>query len=87
LVTKQNIGGMADRGGGRVINFSSIVGEVGNFGQANYAAAKAGVIGLTKTPVREHARKNVTVHAAATGFIKSQMLQHVPEQTLEAVIN
>ncbi len=86
-VTKQFIDGMADRGWGRVINISSIVGEVGNFGQANYAAAKAGVIGLTKTLAREYARKGVTVNAIAPGFIRTRMLQDVPEKALEAVIN
>jgi 3-oxoacyl-(acyl-carrier-protein) reductase len=86
-VTKQFIDGMADRGWGRVINISSIVGEVGNFGQANYAATKAGVIGLTKTLAREYARKGVTVNAVAPGFIKTRMLQDVPEKALEAVVN
>ena len=86
-VTKQFIDGMADRGWGRVINISSIVGEVGNFGQANYSAAKAGVIGLTKTLAREYARKGVTVNAIAPGFIRTRMLQDVPEKALEAVIN
>jgi len=85
-VTKQFIDGMADRGWGRVINISSIVGEVGNFGQANYSAAKAGVIGLTKTLAREYARKGVTVNAIAPGFIRTRMLQDVPEKALEAVI-
>ena len=78
---------MADRGWGRVINISSIVGEVGNFGQANYAASKAGVIGLTKTLAREYARKGVTVNAVAPGFIRTRMLQDVPEKAIEAVIN
>lgn len=85
-VTKQFIDGMAERGWGRVINISSIVGEIGNFGQANYAAAKAGVIGLTKTLAREYARKGVTVNAIAPGFIRTRMLQDVPEKALEAVI-
>jgi 3-oxoacyl-(acyl-carrier-protein) reductase len=87
VVTKQFIDGMADHGWGRVINISSIVGELGNFGQANYAAAKAGVIGLTKTLAREYARKGVTVNAVAPGFIKTRMLQDVPEKGIEAVIN
>jgi 3-oxoacyl-(acyl-carrier-protein) reductase len=86
-VTKQFIDGMADRGWGRVISVSSIVGEVGNFGQANYSAAKAGVIGLTKTLAREYARKGVTVNAVAPGFIRTRMLQDMPEKALEAVIN
>jgi 3-oxoacyl-(acyl-carrier-protein) reductase len=87
VVTKQFIDGMAERGWGRVINISSIVGEVGNFGQANYAAAKAGVIGLTKTLAREYARKGITVNAVAPGFIKTRMLQDVPEKALEAIVN
>src|ERR687898_2995136 len=78
---------MAARGWGRVINVSSIVGRVGNFGQANYAAAKAGLIGLTKTLAREYARKGVTVNAIAPGFIRTRMLQDVPEKALEAVTN
>jgi 3-oxoacyl-(acyl-carrier-protein) reductase len=87
VVTKQFIDGMAERGWGRVVNISSIVGEVGNFGQANYSAAKAGVIGLTKTLAREYARKGVTVNAVAPGFIKTRMLQDVPEKAIEAVVN
>jgi 3-oxoacyl-(acyl-carrier-protein) reductase len=86
-VTKQFIDGMAERGWGRVISISSIVGEVGNFGQANYSAAKAGVIGLTKTLAREYARKGITVNAIAPGFIRTRMLQEMPEKALEAVIN
>ena len=86
-VTKQFIDRMADQGWGRVVNISSIVGEVGNFGQANYAATKAGVIGLTKTLAREYARKGVTVNAIAPGFIKTRMVQVMPESAIEAVVN
>lgn len=77
---------MAEEGWGRVVNISSIVGEVGNFGQANYAAAKAGVIGLTKTLAREYARKGVTVNAIAPGFINTRMMQGIPEKAMEAVV-
>lgn len=85
LVTKQFIDGMAERGWGRVVNISSIVGEVGNFGQANYAAAKAGLIGLTKTLAREYARKGVTVNAVAPGFIHTRMTDEIPEKAMQTV--
>src|SRR5687767_631532 len=83
-VTRLFIDGMAARGWGRVINISSIVGRVGNFGQANYAAAKAGLIGLTKTLAREYARKGVTVNAIAPGFVNTRMLDGVPDQALRS---
>jgi NAD(P)-dependent dehydrogenase (short-subunit alcohol dehydrogenase family) len=86
-ITRHFIDGMAGRGWGRVINISSIVGRVGNFGQANYAAAKAGLIGLTKTLAREYARKGVTVNAIAPGFIKTRMVADVPDKAMEAVLN
>jgi NAD(P)-dependent dehydrogenase (short-subunit alcohol dehydrogenase family) len=86
-VTQRFIDAMAARGWGRVINISSIVGQIGNFGQANYAAAKAGLIGLTKTLAREYARKGVTVNAIAPGFVKTRMLDGVPEKALKSVLD
>ena len=86
LVTKQFIDEMADRGGGRVINVTSMTGEIGNYGQANYAAAKAGMIGLTKTLAREYARKGVTVNAVAPGFTKTRMTEGIPEKALEGIV-
>jgi 3-oxoacyl-[acyl-carrier protein] reductase len=66
----------------RIINISSIVGLFGNFGQTNYAAAKAGVIGLTKTWAREFARNGFTVNAIAPGFISTKMTEAMPAETL-----
>jgi 3-oxoacyl-(acyl-carrier-protein) reductase len=86
-VTKMFIDDMAEHGWGRIVNISSVVGEIGNFGQANYAAAKAGVIGLTKTLAREYAKKGVTVNAIAPGFIKTRMMQGIPEKALQSVID
>jgi len=86
LVTKQFIDEMAEHAWGRVINISSVIGEVGNFGQANYAAAKAALIGFSKALAREYARKGVTVNAVAPGFIKTQMTESVPEAALDLVI-
>jgi NAD(P)-dependent dehydrogenase (short-subunit alcohol dehydrogenase family) len=86
LVTKQFLDEMAERGWGRVINVTSMTGEIGNFGQANYAAAKAGMIGLTKTLAREYARKGVTVNAVAPGFTKTRMTEGIPEKALEAIV-
>jgi NAD(P)-dependent dehydrogenase (short-subunit alcohol dehydrogenase family) len=86
LVTKQFIDEMADRGWGRVINMSSMSGEIGIYGQANYAAAKAGQIGLTKTLAREYARKGVTVNAIAPGFTKTRMTEGIPDKAMDAVL-
>jgi NAD(P)-dependent dehydrogenase (short-subunit alcohol dehydrogenase family) len=85
-ITRLFIDSMAARRWGRVINISSIVGRVGNFGQANYAAAKAGLIGLTKTLALEYASKGVTVNAIAPGFIKTRMLDAVPAPALQSII-
>jgi 3-oxoacyl-[acyl-carrier protein] reductase len=86
-VTRLFIDPMAERGWGRVINLSSIVGRVGNFGQANYAAAKAGLIGFTKTLAREYAKKGVTVNAVAPGFIKTRMMDGVSEKALKSILD
>jgi acetoacetyl-CoA reductase len=86
-VTRLFIDAMAARGWGRVINISSIVGRIGNIGQSNYAAAKAGMIGLTKTLAREYARKGVTVNAIAPGFIKTRMLDSVPDKAMQSVLD
>lgn len=69
----------------RIINISSVVGLYGNFGQTNYAAAKAGVIGMTKTLGKELGRKGFTVNAIAPGFIATAMTQAMPKETLDAM--
>jgi acetoacetyl-CoA reductase/3-oxoacyl-[acyl-carrier protein] reductase len=76
---------MLDRGYGRIVNISSIIGEAGNIGQANYAAAKAGLIGLTKTVATEVARRGVTVNAVAPGFIATDMTEDVPDAVIDAI--
>ena len=86
LVTKQFVDDMAERSWGRVISISSVIGEVGNFGQANYAAAKAAIIGFTKSLAREYARKGVTINAIAPGFIKTEMTASVPETALDMIV-
>ena len=70
---------------GRVINVASVVGPRANAGQANYAAAKAGLIGLTKTVAAEVARRGVTVNAVAPGFIETDMTADVPDSVMQAV--
>jgi acetoacetyl-CoA reductase len=77
---------MVAQGFGRIVNVSSVVGMSGNFGQANYAAAKAGLIGLTKTVAREVAKRGITVNAIAPGFIETDMTKAMPAQALESAI-
>ena len=71
---------------GRIVNLSSIVGLRGNAGQANYAASKAGLIGLTKSLAKELAARNVTVNAVAPGFIETDMTAALPEKAREALL-
>lgn len=85
LVTKQFIDPMAERRWGRVVNIASVIGEIGNFGQTNYAAAKGGLIAFSKSLAREYARKGVTVNTVAPGFIKTDMTEAVPEAGLKMV--
>ena len=84
-MTQAVLPGMIEAGWGRVINLSSIVGQTGNFGQANYAVTKGGIIALTMTLAREVARKGITVNAVAPGFIETDMTKDLPEPALEAV--
>ena len=77
---------MLDRGSGRIINISSIIGESGNIGQANYAAAKAGLFGLTMSLAQETARKGITVNSVAPGYISTEMVAAVPKEAMDRVI-
>jgi acetoacetyl-CoA reductase len=80
------IDGMRERGFGRIINISSINGQKGQFGQANYSAAKAGLIGFTKAFALETASKGITVNAVAPGYIATEMVMAVPEEVLNSKI-
>ncbi|MDD2541882.1 MAG: 3-oxoacyl-[acyl-carrier-protein] reductase [Desulfuromonadaceae bacterium] len=72
---------------GRVVNISSVVGEMGNPGQVNYCASKAGLFGLTKSAARELAKRNITVNAVAPGFIETDMTAVLPEKGREALLH
>jgi acetoacetyl-CoA reductase/3-oxoacyl-[acyl-carrier protein] reductase len=88
---------MIERGSGRIINISSIIGETGNIGQANYAASKSGLFGLTKTMAREAAYSlakagkledngiGVTINTVAPGFIATEMLESIPDKVLDRI--
>lgn len=77
---------MMDQQFGRIINITSFVGQAGNFGQANYAASKGGIIAFTKTLALEMAKYNITVNAIAPGFTETEMLAQVPENIRQQII-
>jgi acetoacetyl-CoA reductase len=85
-MTKQVYDGMMDRGWGRVINVSSVNGSKGAFGQTNYAAAKAGMHGFTKSLALESARKGVTVNTISPGYIGTKMVTAIPKEVLDSKI-
>ena len=85
-LTNAALGGMRERNYGRIVNMSSIIGQMGNMGQANYAAAKAGMIAFTKTAAKELARFNITVNAVCPGFIETDMVSALSDDIKEALI-
>jgi 3-oxoacyl-[acyl-carrier protein] reductase len=72
---------------GRIINISSVVGQIGNIGQSNYGASKAGIMGFTKTVARELASRGITVNAVAPGFINTEMTQKLPDKAKETFLS
>ncbi|HLB71487.1 MAG TPA: beta-ketoacyl-ACP reductase [Candidatus Methanoperedens sp.] len=84
--TKAVIEGMLERKYGRIVNISSVIGRMGNRGQANYAASKAGMIALTQTLAKEFANKGITVNAVAPGFIETDMLRSVQKEVMDKIL-
>jgi acetoacetyl-CoA reductase len=84
--TSAAVPGMRERNYGRIINISSIIGQMGNVGQANYAAAKAGVIAFTQTAAKELARNQITVNAVCPGFIETDMVSALSDEVKTAVL-
>jgi 3-oxoacyl-[acyl-carrier protein] reductase len=85
--TKSVIRYMKEQGGGRIINIASVVGEIGNFGQSNYAASKGGVIAFTKTVAKEYAKDGILVNAVAPGFINTKMVEGIPEKVMQKILD
>lgn len=87
LCTKEAIKLMSKQRYGRIVNIASVVAFMGNAGQANYSASKAGIIGLTKTTAKEYAKRGITANAVAPGFIKTAMTDALPEKVKEEMLS
>jgi 3-oxoacyl-[acyl-carrier protein] reductase len=83
---QQALPGMMRNRWGRIVNISSVVGQAGSVGQANYAASKAGLIGLTKTVAQEMASRGITVNAVAPGYIATDMTKNLPEEVKQKIM-
>ena len=86
-MTKAVLEHMIERGSGRIINISSVIGETGNVGQANYAASKAGLVGLTKSLALEMSQRGITINCVAPGFIETEMVAAIPQPVLQKVVD
>jgi len=84
--TKSVIRAMSQQRRGAIVNISSVVGQIGNFGQSNYAASKAGIMGFTKSIAREVAARGINVNVVAPGFIDTEMTEVIPEKAKEAFL-
>jgi 3-oxoacyl-[acyl-carrier protein] reductase len=85
--TKTLLDSMVARKFGRIINITSVIGQIGNFGQANYAASKAGLMAFTKSLAKELANKGITVNAVAPGFIETEMTHTIPEKVVNKLLD
>ncbi len=85
-MTRAVIDAMRDKKFGRIINISSMNGQLGQFGQTNYSAAKAGIFGLTKALARESAARGITVNAIAPGYIETDMTKGIPEEVMTKIL-
>jgi acetoacetyl-CoA reductase len=85
-VTRQVVENMSDNGFGRIVNISSVNGQKGQYGQANYSAAKAGLHGFTKAVAQELATRGVTVNSVSPGYVKTDMTDAIPEDVRDAII-
>ena len=86
-MTKAVLEHMIERGSGRIVNISSVIGETGNVGQANYAASKAGLFGFSKSLALEMAQKGITVNCVAPGFIETEMVGAIPAPVLQKIVD
>jgi acetoacetyl-CoA reductase len=85
-VTRQFVDGMSERGFGRIVSISSVNGQKGQFGQTNYAAAKAGLFGFSKALARELAADGVTVNTVSPGYVNTSMVQAIPADIREVIV-
>jgi acetoacetyl-CoA reductase len=86
-MTKAVLDHMLERGSGRIVNISSVIGQTGSIGQANYAASKSGLFGFSQSLALEMARKGITVNCVSPGYIETEMVAAIPKEVLDKIVN